>query len=829
MKNKYMAAVNNCGKWCIKNIALILKYSFFVWILMFIITQDTDISMLLPNAIYQFGDTIYKWIDGNVWLNAATFFIFTLIFIYIQTKIQTIRIDTNTCLWLLVGILSLNTIPVWYPLNSIIGISYNRLITAAAVFLVAEHFYYLFKKDSRCNDENEETAHPVFSLTTKEDDLADTGWQSYANSLVSMLPQKEIRNESMAVGIYGDWGTGKTTFLQHVCKELEQRYVIIEFNPWGCLSAESVITDFFNNMKQNLSNNNELGNAIEEYMNMLTTIEIPDWIKWLTDKIAGNSNDTTASMKKKVEERLKDSDKPVAILIDDIDRLEADEVFEVLRLIRITANFCNTVFIAAYDKNHVCEMLHSKGIESAERYIEKVFNVEISLPNLESKTIPYIIRDEIYKMTLPESNQRREIKKALYQYTDSSRRELLVSHYIHNFREAKRFAALFALNFNHIKKTGTGEFNLFDLFWLELLHFCCNDEYKTLATNPFEILQSTKDHISKESRWATYLTLKNAQDCSSNILKILFNSRDRTRNDHRCVCFTNSYAKYFCYRMPSHIIPLVEFHLLMHSESLEEITDKINEWGNQNQFRSSLTLHLAQFNIYHSEKEYVVKNYITALIAAHPYIGKTEELNIYHNKFLSSCCRNDIKDFFYKSLKSTIEQNPSDDWNDILSSMIASQYYDAPDDIDYERFILKYEEIKLLMELNMDKYIEVHGKPQIHDISDANSDFHKFLIAASYIWMYYPSNGNNSLEKSESYSNPLYDKLLELYKGGRATDFKKFIKPFTVIDYENEDFDKLRIAELTEKLFCSNDKLIQFIKYSFEPTDEVDKFISENN
>lgn len=829
MRNKYITAISNSIKWYVTNITLMIKYSIFALILVLVHVQGTDISMMLPDALYDFGNKIYKWIDNSNWLNGIVFFIWTSVLIWIQRNRHSIQINATNGFWLLLGLLLLNTLPIWAPLDSIIGISYNGLITAAAIFFVAEHFYYLFKDKGNNNDNEETAAHPVFSLTTKEDDLADTGWQSYANSLVSMLPEREIRNESMAVGIYGDWGIGKTTFLQHVRKELGQRYTIIEFNPWGCLSAESVITDFFNNMKQNLSNNNELGNAIEEYMGMLTTVEIPDWIKWMTDKFAGNNNDTTASLKKNVEERLKESDKPVAILIDDIDRLEADEVFEVLRLIRITANFSNTVFIAAYDKNHVCEMLRSKGIESAERYIEKVFNVEISLPSLESKTIPYIIRDEIYKMTLLDSNQKREIEKALYQYTDSSRRELLVSHYIHNFREAKRFAALFALNFNHLAKTGTGEFNLFDLFWLELLHFCCNDEYKTLATNPFDILKSTKDQISKESRGATYLTLKDNKDCSCNILKILFNSRDRTRNDHRCVCFTNSYAKYFCYRVPSHIIPLVEFHLLMHSGSPEEITDKINEWGNKNQFRSSLTLHLAQFNIYDSEEVYAVKNYITALIAAHPYIGKKEELNIYHNKFLSSCCREDIKDFFYNSLKNAVEQKPSDEWNDILSSMIASQYYEAPDDIDYERFILKYEEIKLLMELNMDKYIEVHGKPQIHDISDANSGFHKFLIAASYIWMYYPSNGNNSLEKSESYSNPLYDKLSELYKGGGATDFKKFIKPFTVIDYENEDFEELRIAELTEKLFCSNDKLIQFIKDSFEPTDEVNKFISENS
>lgn len=829
MKNKYMAAVNNCGKWCIKNIALILKYSFFVWISMFIITQDTDISMLLPNGIYQFGDTIYKWVDGNVWLNATTFFIFTLIFIYIQTKIQTIRIDTNTCLWLLVGILSLNTIPVWYPLNSIIRIPYNLLITAAAIFFVARYFHYHFIKERSSSNTEEDKAHPTFNLTTNEHDLADTGWQSYANSLVSMLPSKDMKNESLAIGIYGEWGTGKTTFLQHIHKELERRYIVIDFNPWGCLSAETVITDFFNNMKQHLCHNNELANAIEDYMDILTAVETPELLRWLTGLFVGKSGNTTASLKNNVEKLIEENGKPVAVLIDDIDRLEADEVFEVMRLIRITANFHNTVFVAAYDKKHVCEMLNSRGIYSAERYIEKIFNVEVSLPCLESRTIPNIILDELYSMTELGRSQKREIENALWQYKNNGRRELLISSYIHNFREAKRFAALLALNLNHLKKTGLNEFYLYDLFWLELLHICCHDDYKTLATNPFSMLEVTTNIISKESRGATHLMLKDSQNCNNPILKILFNSHAGTTSNHRRICFMNSYAKYFCYRMPSTIIPLVEFQMLMRSENTEEIINKIKEWGNCPKYRTSLARHFAQFNIFCNTEESVVKNYITALIAAHSYINRTKELNIYHNKFMSSCCRNDMKNFFYDTFKTAIEKEPSADWNDILSSMITPQYYDAPDDIDYETYILNYEKIKSLMELNIDMYLNKYGKPNIADISDDKADFHKFLVAGSYISMYYPSNDNNEYEKTEDYSNPLCERLMALYKGDNATGFNKFIKAFIITDYDNELYEEIRITELTEKLFGSRDNFIQFIKDSFEQTDEVNSFISKYN
>lgn len=828
MTSKYMTTINNWLRWCIKNITLILKYSVLMWISTLVLTKGDDLSMMLPDAVQRFGNAIYGWIDGNVWLNATTFFIFTLIFIYIHTKIQTIRIDTNTCLWLLFGILSLNTIPVWYPLDCIIGIPYNLLITAATIFFVAEYFYHHFIKERSSSNMEEDTNHPVFSLTTDDNDLADTGWQNYANSLVSMLPSKGMKNESFAVGIYGEWGTGKTTFLQHIRKELGQRYIVIEFNPWGCLSAESVITDFFNNMKQHLCHNNELTNAIEDYMDMLTAVEVPEWLKWITGRFAGKNNNTTAFLKNNVEKLIEENGKQVAILIDDIDRLEADEVFEVMRLIRITANFHNTVFVAAYDKKHVCEMLNSKGIYSAERYIEKIFNIEVSLPCIESQTIPNIILDDLYKMTELNNSQKYEIERALWQYKNNDHRELLISSYIHNFREAKRFAALLALSLNHLKKTGLNEFYLYDLFWLELLHICCHNDYETLTTDPFSILELTRNIISKESRGATHLILKDIPN-NNPILQILFNSHAGTTSNHRRVCFMNSYAKYFCYRIPSTIIPLVKFQMLMRNENTEEIINKVKEWGNCKKYRTSLIRHFAQFNIYNNTEEHVVKNYITALIAAHSYINSTEELNIYHNKFMSSCCRDDIKDFFYDTFKTAIENKPSADWNGILSSMITPQYYDAPDDIDYETYILNYEKIKSLMELNIDMYLNKYGKPNIADISDDKADFHKFLVAGSYISMYYPSNDNNEYEKTEDYSNPLCERLMALYKGDNATGFNKFIKAFIITDYDNELYEEIRITELTEKLFGSRDNFIQFIKDSFEQTDEVNSFISKYN
>ena len=51
-----------------------------------------------------------------------------------------------------------------------------------------------------------------FSVVSDKSRLKNVGWDEYANVLISKLLNTNISNESFAVGINGEWGTGKTTF-----------------------------------------------------------------------------------------------------------------------------------------------------------------------------------------------------------------------------------------------------------------------------------------------------------------------------------------------------------------------------------------------------------------------------------------------------------------------------------------------------------------------------------------------------------------------------------------------------------------------------------------
>ena len=81
------------------------------------------------------------------------------------------------------------------------------------------------------------------------------------------------------------------------------------------------------------------------------------------------------------------------IVIDDLDRLNKDEVYEIFRLIKIIADFPKTIYILSYDKNRVSQFLDAKGYDAD--FIEKIVQQELTLPKPESQVIYNIFQEKL--------------------------------------------------------------------------------------------------------------------------------------------------------------------------------------------------------------------------------------------------------------------------------------------------------------------------------------------------------------------------------------------------------------------------------------------------
>ena len=250
-------------------------------------------------------------------------------------------------------------------------------------------------------------------IKTKEDDLLN-------REPVAIRVAEEINrfcsggsSESLVVGIEGDWGSGKTSLINLILENLKPSDVlIIKFNPWNFSDQNELIKDFFNSITDELEHKEEekgkkAAERIKNYFSRLlkrSELAIAPEASFLgiiklklgtTYKIGGDN--TLEKQKETINDLLKEIDKRIVIVLDDIDRLDSQETRLVLKLVKMTANFANTIFLLAYDRGRVGKMISDKEIPG-EEFLKKIVQLSFPLPRVDQQDLFGILFKEIDKI-----------------------------------------------------------------------------------------------------------------------------------------------------------------------------------------------------------------------------------------------------------------------------------------------------------------------------------------------------------------------------------------------------------------------------------------------
>jgi len=179
--------------------------------------------------------------------------------------------------------------------------------------------------------------------------------EEYAKKLANKI-NNTYSSEALAVGINGEWGIGKTSFIDLLKRYIEkQSFILVDFNPWGSINEENIILNFFNTLKLEVKKySTRLSSLIFDYSNSLAAVYNNNVIKSSVDILSKNLTESLDFRFKEINDLLKDLNKRIIIFIDDLDRLQKGEIIQVIKLIRNTANFNNTIFVVAYDRNYIC-------------------------------------------------------------------------------------------------------------------------------------------------------------------------------------------------------------------------------------------------------------------------------------------------------------------------------------------------------------------------------------------------------------------------------------------------------------------------------------------
>jgi predicted KAP-like P-loop ATPase len=238
------------------------------------------------------------------------------------------------------------------------------------------------------NSDNEILLSSDNPLTHPDQD--ELGYSSFAQimakSIVNMSP-----SDGLVISLNGPWGSGKSTVLNFVIHYLNQydlklRPIVVQFNPWWFSDREDLIRLLIGQIRSTLGKKDfsELKKKLATFSELVSNIPtLPGRDFGKTAAKILDKQPEVFSLKRSIGKLLLDSKKKILVVIDDIDRLHPDEIRELFRMIKATANFPNTIYLLAFDNQVVTDALERGFVSSGKDYLEKIVQVPFVLPSPE--------------------------------------------------------------------------------------------------------------------------------------------------------------------------------------------------------------------------------------------------------------------------------------------------------------------------------------------------------------------------------------------------------------------------------------------------------------
>jgi len=207
---------------------------------------------------------------------------------------------------------------------------------------------------------------------------------------------------SLVIGIYGKWGEGKTSVINMSQTEIGEKAVTINFNPWLFQDQGHLLKAFFsaigNAVGRNLlSKKARALKLMSEYAEEIGAFA--DFIHSGTGSLIKGSKkiaglllkDSLSDLKKRVDDLIIETDSNFVIFVDDIDRLDKQEIQVLFKMIKLVGDFPRTSYILAFDDEMVASALApiygGEGPAAGFAFLEKIIQIPLNLPQATSSAL----------------------------------------------------------------------------------------------------------------------------------------------------------------------------------------------------------------------------------------------------------------------------------------------------------------------------------------------------------------------------------------------------------------------------------------------------------
>ena len=261
-------------------------------------------------------------------------------------------------------------------------------------------------------------------IRTREKDELEAS--AFAQRLVKPLVEWPTE-QSLVLGLFAPWGAGKSSVLNLLWSELRQwkgpdgrRAIPVRFNPWLYSDTPTLLSSFFGTLATAASSSEWLdrerrkaaADAIRKFAGVvvpvLSFVPAGNLVKPVVRASATavkhllKSGETGLEADRELVVRamtaLADAEPParMVVLIDDLDRVEDDELRAMLRLVKLVADLPNISYLIAVDYTRVREVIAGDRLLSyGQSFLEKIVQVPIHLPTVSAEKVEQLVKEAV--------------------------------------------------------------------------------------------------------------------------------------------------------------------------------------------------------------------------------------------------------------------------------------------------------------------------------------------------------------------------------------------------------------------------------------------------
>lgn len=525
-----------------------------------------------------------------------------------------------------------------------------------------------------------------YAINKKTDDLFNRS--EFVKKIAYSITEFQTE-ESIAIGIFGPWGSGKSSLINLIIDEINQCSinlpkdkipVIVWFNPWNFSDSNQILHAFFQQIysstndfdkksgekiRKSLEN---LGKALDVFEKMPV---IGNYFGVGNEIVKYFSNEKSLTKQKEELHCLfREFNRKFIIVIDDIDRLDNADIRQIFKTIKLIADFPNTVYLTAFDRKVVEAALDNEQGISGRAYLEKIIQVGLNIPKIEINELHQFLFTKIDELS--KEFQHCDFEKERWNRIYNNGFGDLFT----NMRDIKRYINSLRVTLSIVHE----DVNFLDYLCIEALRVFLPSVYENVSNNRQLFLSDStfwinveKQKIETKKRLDQILNVDGiesenpAHGILINIFPHLQNiypniyHDNRTQKDFRkqkSVCSPIYFDNYFILKTPKSSLSEYEFSSFLSNLDNSDLTmENLEHYFKEKKFRTLFQKLADEIDLFTDQQKYALLNILPISIAHFPDISnelfelgsKLEQTYLFEN-ILNSISENDRFNFFKEKI-----------------------------------------------------------------------------------------------------------------------------------------------------------------------------------